>query len=105
MHVSCNKPVLLLYVVLQAGKKHETHLTVHQLQTLGAERFDYKKAIKHGEYSAAKAAYHQFIKEFGLRSKFRDTDQIITLSAIAFGRAIDASLTNGLALQLTMLHS
>jgi hypothetical protein len=83
-----------------------THYLEKIIQQQGdSERFDYIKTIKQDSFKDAIEAYEAFLQRFGLRSEVKDLDQVITLSAIMFGRALDHADAKAVALSLNTIRA
>lgn len=69
------------------------------------ERFDLIRTIEQGgNYPSSRAAYIEFIDQFGFDSEVESIDQIITVSTIALGQAVDQADWRTVAICLNTLR-
>lgn len=98
------RDILHLYQVLRllTGSTELTSLSQALLTTLTQaeraageaeqrQRFDLIRTIESREYQVAKLAYLEFLRQYGFDRPVESVDQIITVSSIALGRAVDAA--------------
>lgn len=102
MHQLVDSPTLYsLSIGLQAVLSNE-----HAMESAEHERFDLIHAIRNDKrYDVARFAYTDFLRKYGFGSEVESVDQIITVSAVMFGRALDEGDTNtiGKSLQTLLL--